>query len=65
VEAVKGAKMLTKMRILEEQGVKFATKDVGELKTLGKDGWFMHQRPAARATLLDVVHSFVHPTESR
>lgn len=36
-------KMLQRMRVLEEAGVRFTSKPIKALSTLGGDGGFLHQ----------------------
>lgn len=56
VPSLKEAKMLKRMRILEEEGIKFSAKPIKDLKRLGSDGWFYSLDAAASTTLYDIIH---------
>lgn len=59
-------KMLQRMRVLEEAGVRFTSKSIKQLSTLGGDGGFLHQSAEKGATILELVlDGFLHPKESR
>lgn len=60
------AKMLKRMRILEEQGQRFATKSIRDLKSLGSDGWFYNKEGASATCLSEIIHDgFLHPRETK
>jgi hypothetical protein len=60
------AKMLKRMRILEEQGARFAGKSIKDLRSLGSDGWFYPQAAAEAASLREIIHDgFLHPQQSK
>ncbi|GAB4815760.1 hypothetical protein N2152v2_002806 [Parachlorella kessleri] len=66
VGELKEAKMLKRMRILEEAGARFAGKCIKDLKSLGSDGWFYSLTAAPRTTLRDIIHDgFLHPTQNK
>jgi 5'-AMP-activated protein kinase, regulatory gamma subunit len=63
---LKDAKMLKRMRILEDQGTRFAGKPIHDLKALGADGWFYALRSAQHASLRDIVYDgFLYPKETK
>lgn len=63
---LKDAKMLRRMRILEAEGTKFATKPLKSLKSLGSDGWFYPLSAAQHASLREIVHdAFINPRDAR
>jgi hypothetical protein len=58
--------MLKRMRVLEEQGQRFAGKSLSELKSLGSDGAFYNRRQAAQASLRQIVHDgFLNPKHTK
>eukprot|EP00887_Chlorella_sp_A99_P002926 scaffold24.g2926.t1 len=60
------AKMLKRMRILEEQGQRFATKSINGLKSLGSDGWFYNREGAAQTSLHEIIQDgFLHPKATK
>lgn len=64
--SLRDAKMLKRMRILEDNGSRFATKPICELKALGADGWFYALRTAQHASLRDIVYDgFLYPKETK
>ena len=63
---LKDAKMLKRMRVLEEQGSKFADKSIKDLKSLGSDGWFYNLNVAKHASLREIIHDgFLNPKDSK
>lgn len=63
IDELKEAKMLKRMRILEEAGSRFAGKCIKDLKSLGSDGWFYNLNAASKTTLRDIIYDgFLHPT---
>lgn len=66
LKALADAKMLKRMRILEEQGARFAGKCIKDLRSLGSDGWFYPQHAAENASLREIIHDgFLHPKDSK
>lgn len=55
METLRNAKMLRRMRILEEKGQDFACKTVESLKSLGSDGSFYNADEAKNASILDMI----------
>jgi 5'-AMP-activated protein kinase regulatory gamma subunit len=55
MEAIKDAKMLKRMRILEELGQDFALKSVSSLKSLGSDGSFYNSDEAKSTSVLEII----------
>jgi len=63
---LKDAKMLKRMRVLEEHGGKFAGKSIKDLKSLGSDGWFYNLNVAQHASLREIIHDgFLYPKETK
>ena len=63
---LKSAKMLKRMRVLEECGAQFASKPIKSLKSLGSDGWFYNLNIAQHASLREIVHDgFLYPKETK
>ena len=59
-------KMLQRMRVLEDAGVRFTAKPVHELSTMGGDGGFLHAAQTSSGTVLELVlEGFLHPKEAR
>lgn len=66
IETVRDAKMLKRMRILEEYGSEFALKPIRDLKALGADGWFYALKGAQHSSLRDIIYDgFLYPKESK
>lgn len=66
LKALADAKMLKRMRILEEQGARFAGKCIKDLRSLGSDGWFYPQHAAENTSLREIIHDgFLHPKDSK
>ncbi|PSC67382.1 E3 ubiquitin-ligase [Micractinium conductrix] len=66
LKALADAKMLKRMRILEEQGARFAGKCIKDLRSLGSDGWFYPQHAAESTSLREIIHDgFLHPKETK
>lgn len=57
METLRNAKMLRRMRILEEKGQDFASKTVESLKSLGSDGSFYNADEAKNASILDMIQA--------
>lgn len=55
LESLKDAKMLKRMRVLEEKGQAFSCKAIDELKSLGSDGWFYESASAQKASILEII----------
>ena len=55
MEKLKDAKMLKRMRVLEEKGQEFSMKPIKELKSLGSDGWFFDHEEAQRASVIEII----------
>lgn len=63
---LKDAKMLKRMRVLEEHGGRFAGTSLKNLKSLGSDGWFYNLNVAQHASLAEIIHDgFLHPKENK
>ena len=63
---LKDAKMLKRMRVLEEHGGRFASKSIKDLKSLGSDGWFYNLNVAQHASLREIIHDgFLYPKETK
>jgi hypothetical protein len=63
---LKEAKMLKRMRIFEESGVRFSGKCIRDLKSLGSDGWFYNLKGAANTSLREIIHDgFLYPKEAK
>lgn len=66
LKALADAKMLKRMRILEEQGARFAGKSIKELRSLGSDGWFYPLHAAQNTSLREIIHDgFLHPKDAK
>lgn len=64
--ALKDAKMLKRMRVLEDSGARFASKCIKDLKSLGSDGWFYNLKVAQHASLREIIHDgFLYPKETK
>lgn len=55
MDTLRNAKMLRRMRILEEKGQDFACKTVESLKSLGSDGSFYNSDEARNASILSMI----------
>mmetsp|Transcript_898 Transcript_898/g.2753 ORF Transcript_898/g.2753 Transcript_898/m.2753 type:complete len:391 (-) Transcript_898:1214-2386(-) len=65
-QSIKAAKMLAKMRTLEEKGADFCARTLRELSdSLGSDGGFLFEGRIARMTILELVHTFMDPQNSK
>ena len=63
---LKDAKMLKRMRVLEEMGGRFAGKSIKDLKSLGSDGWFYNLNVAQHASLREIIYDgFLYPKETK
>ena len=58
-------KMLQRMRVLEEAGVRFTAKPVKSMSTMGGDGGFLHAKQTSGTILELVLDGFLHPKEAR
>jgi len=55
LKELQNAKMLKRMRVLEEKGQEFACKAIQELKSLGSDGWFYDLEETKHASILEII----------
>ncbi|KAI3425382.1 hypothetical protein D9Q98_009146 [Chlorella vulgaris] len=66
LKSLADAKMLKRMRILEEQGARFAGKSIRDLRSLGSDGWFFPRAAAEKASLREIIYDgFLHHKEAK
>lgn len=66
MDKLNAGKMLQKMRILETQGQRFATKTIKELPYAGGDGCFLFGQQARHASLREVIYDgFLFPRETK
>jgi 5'-AMP-activated protein kinase, regulatory gamma subunit len=57
MEDLKNAKMLKRMRILEEQGIKFSNTELKDIMSLGSDGSFYSIDAFKELSLYDVIYN--------
>ena len=66
VQSIKQAKMLAKMRMLEERGSEFCSRTIRDLSaSLGSDGGFLFEGRVAKMSVLELAHTFMDPNTSK
>lgn len=65
-QSIKQAKMLAKMRRLEERGSEFCARTIRDLSdSLGSDGGFLFEGRVAKMSVLELAHTFMDPNTSK